>query len=119
MSEYIYIGLLRADGTEPDETSGYCRAIAQGTQADFNRILEEGQTVFPDVTAPGYGLITAAAAWNTEEGGTTAAFWNLPEPVDVHPGVVPVIHKGKLYRGVAVQAEITVNPNALCMAGAM
>ena len=109
-----YIGLLRSDGTEPDKASGYRRTcigeISRATAVPT--LLLEYQVVFPDVTAPGYGVIAAAALYDREEGGEPLYAWNLPEALDVHQGVVPVIHKGRLWRGVEAKATVCVRPNA-------
>ena len=117
MADYIYIGLLRADGTEPVEASGYSRSIAQGTAETVSHILQNGQVVFPDVYDPGYGEIKSVAVWNHPEGGKPEMVWDLPEPVTVHAGVVPVIHKGKLFMGVDVKARCIVQPATQCRSG--
>lgn len=107
-----YIGLLRADGTEPDKASGYRRTYIGKTEEELPGILAERQVVFPDVTAPGYGIIAAAALYDREEGGDPMDTWQFPEALDVHEGVVPVIHKGRLWRGVEAKATVCVRPNA-------
>lgn len=117
MNEYIYVGLLRADGTEPDPASGYQRSIVQGTSETVSQLLKAGQIVFPDVTEPGYGEVVCVAAWKREFGGVSLTAWPLPEPVNVHAGVVPVIHKGKLLMGVDVKARCIVKPAAQCKSG--
>lgn len=117
MNEYIYVGLLRADGTEPDPASGYKRAIVQGTLETVSSLLQTGQIVFPDVTEPGYGEIVCVAAWKREFGGVSLTAWPLPEAVNVHAGVVPVIHKGKLLMGVDVKARCIVMPGTQCKTG--
>lgn len=117
MSEYIYVGLLRADGTEPENASGYKRTIVQGTSETVSQLLQNGQIVFPDVTEPGYGEIVCVAAWKREYGGVSLTAWPLPEPVTVHAGVVPVIHKGKLLMGVDVKARCIVKPGTQCKTG--
>lgn len=116
MNEYIYVGLLRADGTEPDSSSGYKRTIVQGTPETVSQLLQTGQIVFPDVTEPGYGEVVAVAAWHREFAGVPICAWPLPESVTVHAGVVPVIHKGKLLMGVDVKARCVVQPAAQCRA---
>lgn len=117
MNEYIYVGLLRADGTEPESSSGYKRTIVQGTSETVAQLLQNGQIVFPDVTDPGYGEIVCVAAWKREYGGVSIAAWPLPEPVTVHAGVVPVIHKGKLLMGVDVKARCIVKHGEQCKTG--
>lgn len=113
----LYIGLLRSDGTEPEASSGYRRTAVNVERNMLSRLLEEGQIVFPDVTGPGYGRIDAAAAWNMEEGGMPLIHWNLPEPTEVPAGVVPVIHRGRLWKGVDVKARVQVAPGSMCRAG--
>ena len=117
MADYIYVGLLRLDGTEPEPASGYRRTIVQGTPETVSQLLKTGQIVFPDVTAPGYGEIVCVAAWKREFGGVSLTAWPLPEPVTVHEGVVPVIHKGRLLMGVDVKAKVIVKPGAMCKGG--
>ena len=117
---HAYIGLLRADGTEPDKASGYRRVMAEAEEGTIlASLLETQQIVFPDVTAPGYGVICAAALYDREEAGEALCLWKFPEAVDVHQGVVPVIHKGRLWRGVETRATITVKPGVRSAAGGL
>lgn len=113
-----YIALLHADGTEPDKASGYQRVcIGEVDAIDIPTVLQGRQIVFPDVTAPGYGYIAAITVSDWEKAGAALWVWPLPEPMDVHKGVVPVIHNGKLYRGMEVQAKAVVRSADLCGAG--
>ena len=116
----MYIGLLRPDGTEPDKASGYCRVrVDAEAGAPFRALWEGQQIVFPDVTAPGYGRISAAVLYDQEEDGKPLCFWKFPDTVDVHQGVVPVIHKGRLWRGVETQVRVNVKPSAAFSAGGL
>lgn len=108
-----YIGLIRKDGTEPDKLSGYRRTyIGETEETKLSEILMKHQVVYPDVTAPGYGVICEAALYDREEGGEPMDTWLFPDALDVHEGVVPVIHKGKLWRGVEARATVCVTQNA-------
>lgn len=110
---HAYIGLLRADGTEPDKASGYRRVMAEAEEgATLATLLGSQQIVFPDVTAPGYGVICAAALYDREEAGEALCLWKFPEAVDVHQGIVPVIHKSRLWRGVETQVKVNIKPSA-------
>lgn len=112
MMTYVYIGLLRHDGTEPPRESGYRRIPVQVPENE--RILPGRQIVFPDVTAPGYGVIAMAAAYEDEEDREPLGVQLFPEALDVHEGVVPVIYNGTLYRGVEVQAQVTMQSADMC-----
>ena len=111
---HAYIGLLRSDGTEPDKASGYKRTYVKDLEkpSEARQLLLEHQIVFPDVTAPGYGIIAQAAIYDREEGGEPRYICQLPEALDVHQGVVPVIHKGRLWRGVETQVKVNIKPSA-------
>lgn len=89
-----YIGLLRADGTEPSAGSGYARSEAKAI------------AIFPDSINEGYGKINAVAFFDAPTGGTATRTAPLPEPINVHAGVIPIFRAGKLLRGVAARAEI-------------
>lgn len=113
-----YIVLLRADGTEPDAASGYRRiCIGEVDMIAVPQLLQDRQISFPDVTAPGYGEIAAIAVSDRETKGPALWVWPLPEVLDVHEGVIPVICKGKLYRGVTAQVKTIVRSAGLCNAG--
>ena len=105
-----YIGLLRADGTEPPEKSGYARAaLGEVDIWDIPTIPSQRQIVFPEVRDPGYGVITAYVLFNCPEVDAPPLYiWPLPEPVNVHMGTVPVIHNGPLLLGVDVTANIVI-----------
>ena len=112
----IYIALLRFDDTEPELRTGYARVFAGETaQEALPSFLQGKQIVFPDVTYPGYGMIHAIAAYDRESGGEVLYTWPLEMPLDVHQDVVPVIHNGKLWRGVETKAKVTVCPTAACV----
>lgn len=114
----VYIALLRADGTEPDAWTGYERICAgEAASEALPSFLQGKQIVFPDVRAPGYGMIHAMAACDKKTGGSILYRWPMETAMDVHQGVVPVIHNGKLWRGVEAKAKITVCPSAACRAG--
>lgn len=115
MMKCVHIGLLRHDGTEPSKESGYRRIPVQ--RPEDGDILSGRQIVFPDVTAPGYGVIAKAAAYADESAPMHLAAWELPMALDVHEGVVPVIHDGTLYRGVEVQAKVELSSADLCRTG--
>ena len=106
MSEF-YIGLLRADGSEPPRESGYAR-VPMGTSDVWGiaKAATEEQHIFPDVPEPGWGEITAYAVYDAPEGGNIMLMFGLPEPVNCHAGTIPFIHNGRLLLGVDVSAEI-------------
>lgn len=116
---HAYIGLLRADGTEPDKASGYRRVAVEAKWEDSLCLVKGSQIVFPDVTAPGYGVISTAAVYEQNEGGEPVFTYPLPEALDVHQGVVPVLHRGRLWRGVETRATITVKPGVRSAAGGL
>ena len=103
----VYIGLLRHDGTEPPREAGYRRVLV--TNAACGSILSGRQIVFPEVTAPGYGVIAMAASYEDEKDREPLGIQLFPNALDVHEGVVPVIHDGTLYRGMEVKAEVILN----------
>lgn len=92
----MYVGLLNGS-TEPDKSTGYMRK-----ESDFDH------TVFFPVSK-GYGTITHIGLYETETGGDPVDVIRLPEPVDVHRGIIPVVHNRKLLRGVDVTAKIIAN----------
>lgn len=107
MNKNIYVALLCADGTEPDPRSGYARACVGEISVDqLDQIPAMHQIEFPDVSAPGYPPVTAFAVYDQPVGGMRLKLWQMPQSVYVNIGEVPVIHHGKLLRGVAVQAKI-------------
>lgn len=109
---HAYIGLLRADGTEPDKASGYRRVAVEAKWEGSLCLVKGSQIVFPDVTAPGYGVISTAAVYKQNEGGEPVFTYPLPEALDVHQGVVPVLHRGRLWRGVETQVKVNIKPSA-------
>lgn len=113
--ECVYIGLLRADMTEPCAESGYARA--EVPCANLRDLYCGRQIVFPDVKAPGYGVITSVAVYDKKNDGMVVDAWNLPAPQDVHEGVVPLLYNGVLYRGMEVQARVELGSMDLCGTG--
>lgn len=106
----IYMGLLRADGSEPSRQSGYERMCAGEVLIyDIPGIPNDRDIVFNEVADPGYGNICAYAAFDAPVGGEALYLWELPQPVYCHTGTIPFIHKGVLYRGLDVSAQITLN----------
>ena len=113
-----YIALLHPDGTEPDKRSGYCRTyIGETEETDLEQLLQtRWQVVFPDVLPPGYDIISACALFSQSAGGIPIDACGFPEARNVRPGVVPVIHQGRLWMGVDVQANVTVTNDSSCNA---
>ena len=111
----IYIGLARADFTEPTAESGYTR-ICLGTYSlqEITNCLENKQIVFNEVRSPGYGHIAHMLLYLESEGSEPFYIWNVQPAIDVHEGVTPAIFNGHLIRGIEVQAEIILNSNDLC-----
>ena len=69
-------------------------------------------------TNPGYGMIHSIAAWDREFGGKLLHTWPMESALNVHSGVVPVIHNGRLWRGVDAKVEkVKVNQSAVAGAG--
>lgn len=103
----LYIALLRADGTEPDPASGYCR-VSIGVYDIVSKpdIFGGRQIAFPEAKDPGYGSVYSVAVCDRPEGGKYLRTWNFPAAQDCHAGVVPVIHNGRLYCGMEVQAVV-------------
>lgn len=116
----VYIGLLRPDGTEPDAASGYKRVcIGEADLRDPSEILRTRQIVFPDTETPGYGVISHVAVYCGETDSPAVVSYRLPEAMDVHQDVTPVIYQGRLYRGVAVQAKAVMQSRDRCRAGGL
>lgn len=89
----MFIGLL-CGVNEPNPSSGYARIEGYLTQTlAFN-------------PSSGYGMVTHIALYDEADGGAPLKTIELPEPVDVHAGVIPIIHEGRLLRGVDVTAHI-------------
>ena len=112
-----YMGLFRADGTEPSACCGYKRTAAGEVDAWHLMEALTGKTiVFPEITDPGCGMIAGYALYNAAEGGDPLYIWWLDEPVNAHAGTVPFINNGKLLLGVDVTANISLvsaNENAM------
>lgn len=96
-----YIGLL-IGSAEPDNGLGYSRA--EGT---FDETI-----VFPTAQTD-YGLITALALYDSPEGGEPIEIVELPKPVDIGQGIIPIVRDKALLRGVDVTARVTVHANEL------
>lgn len=108
----VYVGLLVSD-KEPPAESGYSRVRLEDVDIlDVPTLLKDRQIVFPDVTAPGYGLVTDICAF--DEGGELLYTWPLPESVDIHEGVVPAILDGRLVRGMDVSAQVIASLKDAC-----
>ena len=107
MMKNAYVALLCADGTEPPMGSGYIRADLGEMQEDqLDQIPMMRQIEFPDILPPGYKPISAIGVFDQPTGGMLLKSWQLQESVQANIGEIPVIHHGKLLRGVAVQAKI-------------
>lgn len=95
----MYIGLL-VGSYEPSPSTGYCRV-----EGDLSQTLG-----FP--TSKGYGIVTHIAVFATPHGGEPVETIELLQPVDCHIGVIPLLHEGKLLRGIDVTAQISLKSNA-------
>ena len=92
----MYIGLLEGSH-EPSPSTGYARVEGD---------LEQG-AIFP--ASKGYGEITHLALFEAETGGALLQTVELPAPVDVHAGVIPIVRAGQLLRGLDVTSQIKVS----------
>lgn len=101
-----YMALLYADGTEPDVCTGYTRTPTEFGYDQFGQLFFSAQIVFPDVLSPGYRPVTAFAVFEQAEGGEPLAVCQLPQSVQFNVGEIPLIHHGRLLRGVEVQAKV-------------
>lgn len=109
MTEY-YIGLLRADGTEPPKESDYARVPMGDVDVwDIAKAATTERHIFPDVPEPGWGEIPAYAVYDAPEGGEKLLEWQLPKPTNCHAGTIPLIHEGRLLLGVDVSANIKLH----------
>lgn len=109
MTEF-YIGLLRADGSEPPRESGYARSTVGKVDIwDLAKAATQEDHIFSDVPAPGWGEITAYAAYDAPESGNLMLMFGLSKPVNCHAGTIPVIHKGRLLLGVDVSTKIKLH----------
>lgn len=112
MSEF-YIGLLRQDGSEPPQDSGYARSPAGEVGIwDLAMAATLEDHIFPDVPEPGWGEITDYAVYDAPEGGNLMLTFGLPKSVNCHAGTIPVIHEGRLLLGVDVSAKIKLYATA-------
>lgn len=102
-----FAALLCADGAEPDSCTGYTRVyIGEIYDHQLDQIPMMDQIVFPDVLKPGYRPVSAFAVYDRQKDGMQMKVWQLPESVCVNAGEIPVMHHGKLLRGVEIQAQI-------------
>lgn len=101
MAKY-YVG-LSVNGKEPDASTGYARVGAES--------IEDAPAVFPPVTAD-CGNVTAIVVYG--ESGEVIRTIELPEPVNVHAGVIPIVQNGKLFRGVDVTAHVSIKAAGDC-----
>lgn len=109
----VYVALL-ASAQEPGPETGYARAPVEDVDIlDVPYMLDDRQIVFNDVVMP-YGLIDSVAAYDAPEGGELLYTWPLPEPVDIHEGVVPAILDGRLVKGMDVSAQVIASLNEAC-----
>lgn len=114
----VYIGLLREDLTEPSKSTGYQRTyLGELEEIDLQKILMENQVVFPDVLFPGYGVIHFAALYLTGIGGQALDCFEFMDKYDIHEGVVPVIHKGKLWRGMDTKVTLNIQNDIITKMG--
>lgn len=112
---HAYVALLCADGTEPPVGSGYVRAdLGEIGAEQLEQIPMMHQIEFPDILAPGYKPISAFGVFDHPEHGKLLKLWQLPESVETNIGEVPVIHHGKLLRGIAVHARIVSQSDDSC-----
>lgn len=109
-----YVGLLRADGSEPPAASGYKRVFVENMKLTNHALtLSDKQIVFDDVTAPGYGEITAIAVYLNQHDVEPAFLIEFPA-VEIHEGIIPLIVNNQLLRGMEVQAQVIMQSADLC-----
>ena len=101
MAKY-YVG-LSINGKEPDADTGYAR-VGVG-------IIEDIQAIFSPITAD-CGNVTAIVVY--DENGEIVQTIELPEPVNVHAGVIPIVQNGKLFRGLDVTAYVSIKAAGDC-----
>lgn len=100
----LYVGLLKEDGTEPPSGSGYIRPHT--TEFDHvPELTEFREFLFPAAVNTGYGLISSVGLYDSPDGGEPLKTLSLPGLVDVHEGVTPFLHEGKLLRGVEMSVR--------------
>lgn len=110
----MFVGLLRADGTEPSTAAGYRRVLAD---LPPNYQFGDIQVHFAEVREPGYGEIDRVAVFAEASGGAPVRTFRLPKPIDTHAGVIPLVAHSDLWRGVDISARITGGSGAACSAG--
>lgn len=97
------MGLLQSDGKEPKESTGYRRAdLGTIPLSKIQELPMAHQIVFPDALES--YTVTAMACFCQELSNDPLKIWQLPQSIRINPGEVPVIHHGRLLRGVDVQA---------------
>lgn len=113
----VYFGLgCDNNHAEPSAESGYSRVDAE-TSVDLDSIsLSDLQLVFPESTGSGYGIVTSVMMFDSADAVEARRSWNLPEPADVHAGVTPVIHKGRLIRGIDISAKVQLCSDTMAKA---
>lgn len=112
---HAYVALLCADGTEPHAGSGYVRAdLGEITADQLDQIPMMHQIEFPEILSPGYNPISAFGVFDHPTNGMLLKIWQLPEAVKANIGEIPVIHHGKLLRGVEVHARILSQSEDSC-----
>lgn len=109
-----YVGLLRADLTEPRKHTGYKRIPVS---YDFVEFISDKLIAFPAASGLGYGTIVGLSIYDKETGGEAIHQLNLPEPVNIRAGVIPIVRGGKLYRGMELDVKVDLNTSDLCGAG--
>ena len=108
-----YVGLLRNDGREPVEVTGYSRAyIGEIDMWEISAAMNKRNAAFTEVCSPGYGIIHDIAIFDCARGGIP--MWVIPQEkkLEYHEGVIPFVHKNVLYRGMDVSAQIQVSITA-------
>lgn len=106
-----YVGLLTKGHVEPDAVTGYARVCVEGEKVPE---FDDLSVLFREASAPGYGDVTHIAIFDADGGDAPIIVRELPEPVNVHEGVVPIITAGKLLRGLAVSATVQLTAAGDC-----
>lgn len=110
-----YVGLRNSAGSEPNSDSGYKRVHLGKILYLTNPLsLFNIPAEFPQVQAPGYGIISEVAIYDRAEGGEPLWLFTQPEALDFHEDTIPIIQNGKLYRGVDVSAAVVVSLQDNC-----
>lgn len=108
-----YVGLLRSDGSEPVEVTGYARAyIGEIDVWEIPDVLNKRDAAFNAVCSPGYGVIHDIAIFDCARGGIPMWVIQQEKKLEHHEGVIPFVHKTVLYRGMDVSAHIKASMTA-------